>query len=338
MIQLPEFPEIPLVKSYVDGETPEQKVLDKCINNIGLDIYDEDTLRKCIEFYQRVFPILKSIDLGSLDDEQINVLKSYLNQVFSFEITVTNPIDFEHLFRVSIVRDSFLEKGKIRSPKYLTYPPIEIVKSNGVYNRANSFNRTAFYASFCENVALRETKPNVGDRIIISTWRNITGLPFNSYTIANSNVRNEGVSKATEALQELGEKIPPLFAELMKIVLAFLASEFVKEIEFISAKKYEYLYSAYFSDKILSLYSEENPEATIDFIIYPSVAWKHVHDNVAIHPDIVNRKLKLVEVREFNVISTNYEKELEINENPVELELIRSSDWIEKDDILWDDE
>ncbi len=333
-----KLPEIPQVKNYVNGKTIEQSVLIKCINKIELDNSDESTLRECIGFYKEVFPLLKSIDLANLNDDQISILKSYLNQVFSFEITVTNPIDFKHLFRVSIVRDSFLEKGKIRSPKYLTYPPLEIVKSNGVYNRANSFNKTVFYASFYKNVALRETKPKVGDRIIVSTWRNITGRPFNSYAIANSHVKNEGVSKAKQALQELGEKIHPLFAELINIVLDFLASEFVKEIDFKSAKKYEYLYSAYFSDKILSLYSEEHSEATIDFIIYPSVAWKHIHDNVAVHPNTVNRKLKLIEVKEFNVISANYEKELEVNESPVQLELIRDSDWIEKDMIVWNDD
>jgi hypothetical protein len=332
------LPSIPLAKEYIDKMTPEQKVLTKCINSIELDNDDENTLRECIAFYKGVFPLLKSIDLASLNEDQINILESYLNQVFSFEITVTNLVDFNLLFRVSVISESFLEKGKVRTPKYLTYPPLEIVKSNGVYNRANSFSRTVFYASFYENVALRETKLKVGDRIIISTWRNITNLPFNSYAIANSNVNNEGVSKATQSLLELREKLHPLFAELMNIVLAFLASEFVKEIEFKSAKKYEYLYSAYFSEKILSLHSEENPEASIDFIIYPSVAWKHVHDNVAVHPDSVDRKLKLIQVREFDVISTNYDIELEPDETPVQLKFIRNSDWIEKDMIVWDDD
>jgi hypothetical protein len=332
-----ELPEIPKVKSYIDDMTQEQKVLAKCVKNSELTEGEESTLIECIEFYKLVFPILKSIDLSRLNDSQVQFLKSYLNKVFSFEITVTNPVHFEVLFRVSIVQDSFLEKGKVRNPKYLTFPPLEIVKSKGVYNRANSCNKTVFYASFYENVALRETKPKAGDKVIISNWHNITGNPFNSYAITNSNVNNQGVSTATQSLQLLKGKVHPLFAELMNIALTFLASEFVKEIEFKSKKKYEYLFSAYFSDKILSLSNTINPETNIDFIIYPSVAWKHIHDNLAIHPDSV-RKLKLIQVKEFDVISTNYDVELEPKENPVQLNFIRNSDWVEKEMIVWDDD
>lgn len=332
------LPTIPPTKRYVDKMTLEQKILAKCINHIDLNVNEEKALKECIQFYKTVFPLLKSIQLSNLQDEQVNTLKEYLNNVFSIEITVTNAIDFDLLFRVSIISDDFLEKDKVRNPGYLTYPPLELVKKKQQYNRANSYNKTVLYASFYEHVALRETKPKVGDRIIISKWKNISKKPFNSYAIAYSDVNNEGVSKATKSLHELKGKVHPLFEEIMKLILAFLASEFVKDTQFKNPKKYEYLYSAYFSDKILSLYSDETPEAKIDFLLYPSVAWKHVHDNVAIPPEIVNEKLKLFEAKEFIVKSTYYDKELNLNETPVELELLRESDWIETDLIIWNDD
>lgn len=330
---------IPKFKLFEDKFTQEQYAIDKCINNQTVTSDEENILKDAIRFYKDVFPRLKKIDLSIITDDQVQELKQYLDQIFNFNIIIQNDIDFKFIFRVSFVNDKFIEKGKVRNPKFLTHPSLEIVKEKGVYNRANTCEKTVFYGSFYENVAIRETKPKVGDKIIISTWKNITGKSFNSYPIANSTIKNIGANKANDALKRMTESKHPLFKELINLNIDFLSSEFVKDGIIKSPKRYEYLYSAYFADKILDPFIETDTITNYDFIIYPSVAWKHKHENVAIIPDSVKNKLKLIKAVEYEVLETFYDKELEIDEMPVKLKFIREAkDWIYEDLIIWEDE
>lgn len=333
-----DLPDIPNSKKYIDDMTPEQHVILKCINQEKLENFDEAILNESIVFYKEVFPKLKAIDLSGITEEQTNSLTEYLSKVFNFNITISNNIHFKILFRVSFVRENFREKGKVRNPSYLHHPPLKVVQNNGVYNRANTDKKTVFYASFYENVAIRETKPEVGDKIIISTWKNISGKPFNSYPITNSNINNSGVQKATKAFKEAKDFNNPLLGEILDLNLAFLAGEFVKDSEVINDKRFEYLYSAYFADRILSPFKEGVLTPNIDCIIYPSVAWKHQHENLAIIPDSVEGKLKLIGAVEYEVEETYFSKKLQKDEMPVKLKLIREADWIEDDLIIWEDE
>lgn len=333
-----DLPEIPTSKKYIDKMTPEQIAINKCISGDELTESDTATLKESIEFYKLVFPKLKEINLSIITEEQVSELKTYLKSVFNVMIIISNNINFEVLFRVSYVKDDFLEKGKVRKPSFLTYPPLNIVKKNGVYNRANSDEKTAFYASFYENVALRETKPQKGERIIISVWRNVSGKPFSSYPISNASVKNEGVEKATQALKETQKHNNPLFAEIMDLVIGFLATEFVKDCEIVNKKKFEYLYSSFFADQLLETREENELIPNTDFIIYPSVAWKHEHENVVVSSKAVDEKLKLVHLKEYLVEDTFYDKELTKEEMPAKLKFIREASWIEDDLIIWEDE
>ncbi|WP_321321632.1 RES domain-containing protein [Labilibaculum sp.] len=332
------LPKIPDSKKYKGEMTTEQKAILKCIAEVELSEDEKTTLQESIEFYKSVFPKLKGIDLSIITDEQVIELKEYIKVVFNFFMTISNDIHFDFLFRVSIIKDDFIEKRKVRNPKFLGFPPLELVKRQNVYNRANSPDRTVLYASFYENVALRETKPQVGERIIISTWQNITGNPFNSYPISNSSVINEGVEKATNAFKNTMKVNHPLFAEIMDLVLGFLASEFVKDDEIQSNHKYEYLYSAFFSDQILSPRNINDPTPYTDFIIYPSIAWKHEHENVAVVSKTAKEKLKLIKAVEYEIEETYYEYNLKKDQMPVKLKFIRAADWIEEDMIIWEDE
>lgn len=332
------LPSLPSSKEYDGKMTPEQKAIMKCLESGELTSENIDSLKKSIAFYKEAFSKLKEINLSNLREDEAEELKSYLNQVFNFKIFVFNDLHFNFLFRVSIVHPDFLEKGKVRNPKYLRNPPIELVKEKGLYNRANTSDKTVFYASFYENVALRETKPQVGDRIIISTWKNTTGKPFNSFPITNSTVDNDGIRKATEAFEETKKYNNPYFAEIMDLILGFLAEEFVKEVKTTNPKRYEYLFSAYFADMVFSPFNEDDPTPRCDFIIYPSVAWQHKHENVAVIPESVDSKLKLVRTEEYEVTETFYEKELGLKDSPAKLNLLRQADWIEEDNIIWEDD
>jgi len=236
------------------------------------------------------------------------------------------------------VLDKFLCKGKVRNPKWIYNPPLIANQERGIYNRCNSPNGTAFYAAFYENVALRESKPKKNDIIILTEWKNKTGAPFITYPIGNSTITNNiGNTKATNAFEKSMENHHPLFKEHFKVVLEFLACEFVKEDEVNSDKKFEYLYSAFFSEHILKENNPKDPTSNIDFIIYPSVAYKHFEDNICL-PERTLYRLTPIYLREYKVLETHYDKPLTLDEPPVDLELIREATWITDDDIIWDDE
>jgi hypothetical protein len=340
IIQKFNLPPIPACKIYHANlqTNPEQDAILKCISHKALTAEDEMHLKEAIEFYKAVFPALQAIPLSEISLQDSEDLKKYLEAVFNFNLMVTNDIHFEVIFRVSVIKDSFLEKGKVRSPKYLRYPDLDIIKKAGIYNRANSFNATVFYASFHEHVALRETKPEKGQRIIISVWKNITGKPFNSYPITNASIQNEGVQKATKAFKETKAANHPLFAEIMDLILAFLASEFVKDVPINHPNRLEYFYSAFFADRLLSPLRADDPSPNYDFIIYPSVAWKHQHENVAMTKDSLDAKMKIIHAIEYEVGDTFYDKELGLDEAPAKLKFLREAKWFEKDLIIWEDE
>lgn len=332
------FPAIPKSKIYGEQFTPEQEALMHYFDAGKLTSDDEKILQECLNFYADVFKYLKSLPLSSFNEEDAKIVWEYLKQAFNTKWVVQNDIDFKIIFRVTIVKDAFLEKDKIRDPKYLHNPPLEINIKNGVYNRGNSPNSTMFYASFYENVAIRETKPQKGDRIIITIWENRSGKPFVSFPISHASIENnEGVLKATNAFKKKMENHHPLFVEHFRIHLDFLASEFVKDKEVVSEKKYEYLFSAFFSEFTLSEKNPQDPSPDYDFIIYPSVAFKHQEDNICIKPDSIN-KLRPAYLREFYVEETYCDKPLTLEDAPVKLKLLRDATWIEPELIIWNDE
>jgi hypothetical protein len=109
---------------------------------------DKAALKESIVFYKDVFPKLQSIDLNTISSDEVIELRAYLDKVFNVEVMVFNDVQFDLLYRVTIVAEDFREKGKVRDTKYLKYPPLDIVVKKGVYNRANSHEKTVFYASF----------------------------------------------------------------------------------------------------------------------------------------------------------------------------------------------
>jgi len=242
------------------------------------------------------------------------------------------------LFRVTVVREEFLDKGKVRDTKYLTHPPLEVIQKSGVYNRANSPNTTVFYASFNENVALRETKPPKGSRIIISKWKNKLNRKFISYPLMNNDtVKNEALEESTKAFKEAKKTMDEHMYKINDLLLRFLSSEFVKDTPIVNPKRYEYLYSSFFAEQVLKGKIFNDPAKETDLIVYPSVAYNHKEDNVAVSPRSMN-DLKIVGATEFSVKETHYDKTTNIEEKAADLDLLRTFWWIEDDYIIWDDE
>ncbi len=333
------LPSIPDCKKYYsDYSNPENDVILKCSNKEVLTADDEAVLNEAVEFYQIAFPALQAITLADITLEESEHLISYLNVIFTIAFPIGNDLLIEKVFRVSNIEDSFIEKGKVRNPKFLTYPPLDCVKKSKRYNRANSFSKTVFYASFKENVAIRETRPQKGKKIIISTWQPTSNDFFNSYPITNSEVNNQQVQKSTTAFKKTISAYHPLLAKIMDLNIGFLASEFVKDCQIKNDNRLEYLYSAYFADKTLVEYPKNLNMQNFDLIIYPSVAYKHLEENIAMFPSSVETKMKIIYAAEYEVEETFYDTDLEINSPPAKLKFIREATWFDKDQIIWEDD
>ncbi|HTA27559.1 MAG TPA: hypothetical protein VK809_07220 [Bacteroidia bacterium] len=339
---LHNLPELPISKQYSGNMTPEQEAFNKYIQTHSnyLSPQDEIFFKEVLDYYIDCIQKLKQINLSNLSDTEAISLTRYIRQAFNVHYKVYNDLFTEAVFRVSIVRENFCHEGKVREIKYLTYPPLDLNEQRNVYNRANSPNKTVMYASLYKIVAIRETKPQIGEKIIISTWENVTFQPFISYPLTNANlIRNEGVYKSTKSFQDLCKRHHPLIAEIMDRYLAFFAEEFVKNIPIISERKYEYLYSAFFANCALeSVPIGPYGIPNIDLLIYPSVAWNHRHDNLALTPDTVENKLKLTYLSEYEILETFYEKNLGPMEMPVKLRYIRNSKELMDGKIFWNDD
>jgi hypothetical protein len=292
---LPPFPEIPLVKQYSGKMTPEQDVTFKLVQGKQITKQEEQVLEEAIIFYEQAYPYLKSINLADLTDEDAKELIGFMKIVFNMEMKPQNVVRFEETYRISFVLDDFLEKGKVRNLKYLREPPLEVVKKRGVYGRANSPQSTLFYTAINPFVAILETKPNIGDRIILGKWIHDPKEGFITYPIVNEKkIKSEPLEKARKAFMDRMSFNHPLFAKIIDLLMEFISSEFVKDVPIVNRRKYEYLYSGYFADQALSnnfepLNHDIEPLNHYDALIYPSIATKYQTENLAIVPKSVKK-------------------------------------------------
>lgn len=326
---LPNLPAIPLAKTYNEEMTPEQQVTIKLVQGQKISAEEEEELQQAIDFYELAYPALKSIDLSSISDEEAFEIMNFMKSVFNMKITVQNKITFENIYRVSFLREAFLEKGKVRNLGFLKHPPVEVNKVNGVYGRANSPNTTLFYCASHPEVAILETKPKVGDRILLGHWKHDPKEKFVTYLLMNEKkVQTEQLLKAKSKFEERMAYNHPLFAKILDLFLKFISSEFVKDIPVVSPKRYEYFFSAYFSDTLLenSFTPVPHPVEELvyyDALIYPSIASQYETENLAVLPGSVK---KLTPYHFIDCIVRSQEpSELDGEQLPVTIEVLRRS-------------
>jgi hypothetical protein len=315
-----EFPALPLCKKMTIEQAVQQKML---LSNQKLDENDIKVLEEANEYYIKAFNYLKSIDLSSISEEQELEIKQQLGYIFGATVFFVADADFENigLFRASIVRDNFLENGKVRNTTYIKEPPLDMVKKNGFYGRLNSPNSTILYLTDIIEASLYETKPEINSRVIISNWRKKDAQPFIYQPIINKKVLiNEISAAATKNFNEQNSKFHPIFKQYLEIVFEFLGEEYIKDVKSneLSAKRYEYLFSAYSAEAIFK-------NGSIDAIIYPSVAFGLKANNIAVCEKSAT-KLEPFIAEEYLV---------DENHN---LRLIRTSVKIENNEIIWDDD
>lgn len=334
-----ELPDLIEYKKYKDDEyTLEQQIFGKILTKQPISEKEENILDELISFYKETTNELEKIDLTSLTEEDYNDLCKFLQSFYNIIYPVQNKLDFQELYRVCIVNEGLREKGKIRHPKYISFPELSYLTKRGKLNRANTFNSTLLYASSNLRVAMAEIKPQKDDYIIISKWEKTKAEKLNSYPIVNceKEIANEFLKQSAQAFKQMYTLTHPKFAQIIDINLQFLASEFIKKVDNGSDKGYEYSFSSYYSDQIIDT-------SNFDCIIYPSVPFEYKADNVAIKPDNlkdyinITKGIKLILVQECKVKSIDYSK-MDLNTDFYTLEFIRESDWFKNDDIIWNDD
>lgn len=339
-IVISSFPRLPDYKTF-KGKNPteEQIALSHILQTNTATERDINTIRKAILFYKECFTKLQQIDLSILTDLQCEKIKKYLGSVLTINPIMNNEINLGYIYRVTVVEGFMLEGNKVRSKNFLKYPPLKFNKRNGVYNRANSPDSSLFYASSFPSVALQETHPSKGKRVIISTWAYKSALPLTAFPLClTAGIPNEYADKNNYAFEQMHDILHPVVFELFECFFTFFTSEFIKAPSIINPKRYEYLFSAIFSEKLLTRMPKNTNFQNFDCIVFPSVAWNHLPDNFAILPKIINKNFALIDSKEYEVEETFYDKEVNIEEFPARLRLIRSSSKIDHTIVHWDDD
>lgn len=339
-----DFPKLPSSKVYSSKMTPEQEVLHKLIQQQKITKAEEQILEEAIAFYERAFAYLININLSLVTEEQVEEIKAYLDSIINTNIIFQNGITLDKVVRITPANNEFLENNKVRNANYIKYPPLEIIEEGGIYGRANMPNSTCFYCAMNTYVALFETRPKPGQRILISVWENQTKKKFTSFPVSSGEVVNEGANKSKNKFDERMGYNHPLLAKIFSLQMNFWNSAFTKKFEMKSLKNFEWLYSAYFAGRILiqnvePVEHEYEPIYPYDCIVFPSVADLHRTDNLAIKPTSVDENLVPVYIEDCLVLSTNY-KNYTPNESSLPIVKLpyRVSKLVKDNRIIWDDD
>ncbi|PKB00404.1 RES domain-containing protein [Flavobacteriaceae bacterium MAR_2009_75] len=289
-------------------------------------------------------------NFSSIELNSINALLNSLNEIGKFEMTekteafiiealtdlmpltthLVAHYNFKKIERITINRNILKTNKRIRNIDFLKYPPKEYVKS---YGRCNLKNQSVFYGATLITTALSEMRPKVGDLITKSIWRNKTGHTFKICPIFLQQPTNNTFNPRTfELTQDFHNIIDKQYSGNMKEavlnVSKFIAYQFGKIVN--SKNHLNYIFSAFFSDKILN----EFDNGSIEGILYPSVKEKLSFENIALKPDVFDKNFILDEVRETIVIKDPSDG----GGGLMQLGISNSKDFdFDKKEILWSD-
>lgn len=308
------LPEIPALKRWQDDFrfTQEQSISFKLLNNQKINSNEENEFKKVFEFYEKLDEKLQELDYSSFTSADFENFKNYINYAFNYVPLLSNKLTVLHTYRLVVNEWVSQKNERLKNVKYLKYPSLEIVKEINKYNRANTPNTNVLYTAENIDSALKEIKPPINKIVTVGLWKTKTPKEIISYPISHSERAmpfNEGVQKATQAFEKNAEKNSKLFIDWSRHYFKLLGREFTKPI----SHHYEYLVSALFSERILQVRNDPNPSFNYDCIIYPSVGNDFGTDNLAIHPDSVEKEFGIFQIMEFEIEEAYYEKKYVLN-------------------------
>ncbi|WP_017259283.1 hypothetical protein [Pedobacter arcticus] len=244
-----------------------------------------ENFKKLIEYLKR----LSEDGITSLIEKPLLIM---LDQSIPFFSHLVMTDVFPEIHRLTINKRVIGKNKRIREINFLKYPPKEMVSK---YGRCNNPKQSILYSSFLNFTAMNESQPRVGDLITKSVWKvkgnqTLTYCPIFKNQPLDKNIINPRTFEINKIYQEKLKQYPENIREQIDLLVQFIADVFTKRIH--PDRHLDYLFSAYFSNKIL--YEFENQE--IEAIFYPSVKDKLSFENLAIKPNVFDNKYELVEV------------------------------------------
>lgn len=256
----------------------------------------------------RLLKSLSNKEINSSDEDSIRCL---LDKLFIYFFYSKYQDSFDTIHRITINKRILKTNNRIKDIRNLKYPPDSNLVTT--YGRCNLPKQSVLYASFMQITSLGELRPQIGDLITQSTWRlkstkPLTYVPIFSKQPTNKPFINTMTGETIECLTNLktleldirfkkaSDDLPKNLKELSHIVVDFIADFFAKKVN--SDNHFNYIFSAYFSDKFLNKVEEGH----IDAIVYPSVPDKLNSENIAIKPKIFEDLYSLSEVNESIII------------------------------------
>jgi len=309
-----DLPVIPECKRWILGgkTTLEQQILFKLLNGQPITKDEERLFNESIEFYSTVTLQLSNTKLQSFTEEERFEYFGYVNYVFSHLMLLSNNVTCWNICRVVKNKSVLGEEKSIPHVSLLSYPSKEIVKRIGQYNRANSPDYNVFYGAQTVNAALLETKPAIGDLITVSVWGNTNPeMEILSYPINHGKeaiMINADVRKGYTAFQAIKKKNHPLLMKMMEIIFDFLGEEFSKQAH----HHLDYFFSAFYSQRIFE--NVDIPDWNYEAIIYPSVQNKFKYENLAIKPEVFDKRFRIRKIMEMVVDESYYDLDLPLSD------------------------
>ncbi len=262
------------------------------MNLFDIKEIDVKNFEALLDYFKR----LLEDGVNSLIEKQLLLMLDYSIPFFS---NLVLSAVFGELSRITINRNVVGSNKRIHDIKLLKYPPASKVTK---YGRCNLPGQSVLYASFLSFTALNEMKPKVGDLITETTWR-VKGNQSLSYCpiFKNQPVKEKFINPRTRELNLLYHnkiKIYPLNVQKqIDTLIQFVTDAFTKRVH--PNNHFDYIFSAYFSDKIFHDFEDGKIEA----IYYPSVQEKLSFENVAIKPDVFDKKYELIKVHDSVVLN-----------------------------------
>lgn len=316
-LKFKNLPEIPIEKRWnSDGTTTEQILTQKILKEGEISKEEEIELEKLLQFYENLLIEIKKLKYTDFSENDITDFKNYIFYAFNYTPLISNSIVVFQSFRL-IVNEWVIGKNEsIDDIKFLSYPPIDVVKRINKYNRANTPNTNVLYTTQNINTSLLELKPPLNKKLTLGIWsQKDIKKELISYPISHSEEaikNNESVSLATFAFEEIAKKNVKIFYDILRYYFKILGFEYTKPVK--SGNHYEYLISSLFSEKILNIRKDPNPNFNFDLIVYPSVGNKYKTINFAIHPDTVENDFELKSLLEFEIEEEHYDYEHEFDD------------------------
>lgn len=197
--------------------------------------------------------------------------------------------------RLVINTDIHGANKRLKSLENLRYPPRKIAHTL-TYNRASLKGQSMFYASSGGGLRVSiETQPVKGQLVTMSHWQLKKDQTLNLFIVCQDKeiaLKNpdELCDFYNQYLEMLGQ-LQDNTREVVKAFYRFVVKAFTREVN--PNNKQGYLFSALLTDLIFK------HEPQIDAIYYPSIPNNGSAMNIAVKPNVLDKKFEMVEASEF---------------------------------------